>query len=423
MRCIRCGAKIGRRDEFCRKCGASVDRTERKEFRDSFYEDREEGGHALLITILIFLLIAVSILVIVLAGVLRAKYRERKKAQGSGYETLSEQVSEAEMTEDNETGPILVIEGEGHSADTPGDEAQEQPDTAVTEKEKTEETESEEDKTEQKTEAATETEKHGAPDMVRVTQELYSAPDLMRGAVFIYDLDENEEYPGEGSEEAMYASATITVPILYAAAYLLDEAEITLDERIVYVNSIGGRGEASPEQREGQEFPLSYYLMTMLSYSDNNCMNTLMDYIGRDRINLICHNAGFTSVDLQRSIVEEVTDGTENYVSPRDLVMMVKELYNGRFTFIGREFMEQYFRVDEFDPIVTVLGNAPSIENAALFLNQDGKTDTRYSEVAVVEKDSHRFVIGIMVNGEQGMYPDQAVMNAVDAAMEGIAGN
>ena len=55
--------------------------------------------------------------------------------------------------------------------------------------------------------------------------------------------------------------------------------------------------------------------------------------------------------------------------------------------------------------------------------NQDGKTDTRYSEVAVVEKDSHRFVIGIMVNGEQGMYPDQAVMNAVDAAMEGIAGN
>ena len=407
MRCVRCGARIGKKDEFCRKCGKSVDRTYKGEFQDSFLEDREEGGHALLITILILLLIAVSVFVILMIGVLRSKQR---KAGGEG----------------NEPGTVLIAENatenaqgneEGQEADTAGYNDASLSDGSLVIIENTAETgeqisEAETDLSKQKT---------GTIDMETVTGLLMQTQGLSRGAAFVYDLNSNTEYAGSGSEEAMYATATITVPILYASAYLLDEGEITLDDSIIYVNSIGGRGEANPQERDQQPFPLSYYLTTMLKYSDNNCMNNLMDYLGRDRINLICQNAGFTSVDLQRNIVANVTDGTENYVSPRDLAMMVKELYNGKFTIVNREFMQQYFLVDEYDGTNTILGHAPSMEGASLFLNQNGKTDTRYSEVAVVEKEGVRYVICIMLNGDAGFIADQNIYSAVDTIWNGLS--
>ena len=63
----------------------------------------------------------------------------------------------------------------------------------------------------------------------------------------------------------------------------------------------------------------------MMSYSDNNCMNCLIDYLGLDNINAACTSAGFGSVDIQRKIVAEVTDGKDNYVSAKDLAGMIRQ--------------------------------------------------------------------------------------------------
>ena len=420
MRCVRCGARIGKKDEFCRKCGKSVDRTYKGEFQDSFLEDREEGGHALLITILILLLIAVSVFVILMIGVVRSRL---KKTESGGTQTvlLAENASENASDQiEGQGDPAAEGQDAGNGGTSAGNENAASVENLVILGENDTELQALEEAgadLEAETDADGQAEKN--VDMAAVTELLMNSQGVSRAAAFVYDLNSNTEYAGSGSDEAMYATATITVPILYASAYLLDAGEITLDDSIIYVNSIGGRGEANPEERDQQPFPLSYYLTTMLTYSDNNCMNNLMDYLGRDRINLICQNAGFTSVDLQRNIVATVTDGTENYVSPRDLAMMVKELYNGKFTIVNREFMQQYFLVDEYDGLNTILGNSPSLEGASLFLNQNGKTDTRYSEVAVVEKGDVRYVICIMINGDAGFSADQNIYSAVDAVWAG----
>ena len=152
-------------------------------------------------------------------------------------------------------------------------------------------------------------------DPARIDEILQTWSTAQETGIFVYDLNGQREFAYGSAYEGMYASAAITVPILYTAASLLDAGVLTLNDQIVYENSIGGRGEPFPENRDGIAYPLSYYLTTMLSYSDNNCMNCLIDLLTLERINAICHAAGFEQVDLQRKIVADVTDGTENYVS------------------------------------------------------------------------------------------------------------
>lgn len=240
--------------------------------------------------------------------------------------------------------------------------------------------------------------------------------------VCIYDLKQKKAYVTGNGDDPMYASATITVPILYTAAALLDQGTVTMDDPIVYVNSIGGRGQADPHLRDGKEYPLSYYLETMLTFSDNNCINVLIDYFGLDRINQICHEGGFASVDLQRAIVAEVTDGSENYVSAADLGGMVRDLYGGRFSRIDQAFMEQYFRIDASDEGRTVIGLAPGVRDAEVFLNQDGMGETRFAEVAVVSDGNCSYILSQMMTGPYGFAYIDAGIGISEYVYKALAG-
>ncbi len=240
--------------------------------------------------------------------------------------------------------------------------------------------------------------------------------------VCIYDLKQKKAYVTGSGDDPMYASATITVPILYTAAALLDQGTVTMDDPIVYVNSIGGRGQADPHLRDGKEYPLSYYLETMLTFSDNNCINVLIDYFGLDRINQICHEGGFASVDLQRAIVAEVTDGSENYVSAADLGGMVRDLYGGRFSRIDQAFMEQYFRIDASDEGRTVIGLAPGVRDAEVFLNQDGMGETRFAEVAVVSDGNCSYILSQMMTGPYGFAYIDAGIGISEYVYKALAG-
>ncbi|MDD3795256.1 MAG: serine hydrolase [Lachnospiraceae bacterium] len=248
-----------------------------------------------------------------------------------------------------------------------------------------------------------------AIDVSKIEQLFSAGSGASKNGVYIYDLKNGQTYGEGSSEEAMYASALIAVPILYTAAVRMDQGTVTLNDQITYVNSIGGRGEAYPEEKDGQNYPLSYYLTTMMSYSDNNCMNCLIDYFGLDVINSTCQSAGFTSVDLQRKIVDEVTDGKDNYISAKDLAGMVRELYRGTYQTIGSEFIRQYLKIDSGDGYRTVIGLAPDIPVNAMFLNQNGRGDTRYNEVAVIADDSCEYIISIMCSGDSGFEYETAV--------------
>ena len=240
--------------------------------------------------------------------------------------------------------------------------------------------------------------------------------------VYIYDLKHDSEAALNDCTEPMYASALITVPILYTAASRIDAGEMTLDDPITYVTSIGGRGELLAEPRDGQELPLSFYLQTMVNYSDNNCINILIDYMGLDTINSTCQEAGYTSVNMERGLVSGDPGGLDNYVSAKDITMMVKDLYTGAFASIGNEFMRTYFHISEGDSLPTLAGLAPSLADADAVLNQNGHGMTRYNETVIIEDGGASYIFTIMLFGDSGMVYSPAVTDVAEYVSSVMSG-
>jgi hypothetical protein len=280
---------------------------------------------------------------------------------------------------------------------------------------------------ETETEAALETERStpSASDVIdpaQIQSILDSESTASSAEVYIYDLKHDSEAALNDCTQPMYASALITVPILYTAASRIDAGQMTLDDPIPYVTSIGGRGEMTTEQRDGLEFPLSFYLQTMVNYSDNNCINVLIDYIGLDQINAVCQEAGYTSVNLERGLVAGDPGGLDNYVSAKDITMMVKDLYTGAFTSIGTDFMKTYFHISEGDSLPTLAGLAPGLQDASYVLNQNGHGMTRYNETAVIEDNGALYILTIMLYGDSGMVYSPAVTDVAEYVSTAMAG-
>jgi len=437
MICPRCGASLRPSDRFCSQCGAVVEpksdshpaqsgrrkkrETQESTYRDTFLVRGESGQRARTFTLVLLALIAAAVLGGLAYFVLGPgqQYLFGSLNHGGGTSGESEIVSLDEEGDAASNGSGTAGDAAADGSDTAGnlngdaangtgaqagsgadgvnaaDGAGQTENQDVTEEPPTEEPQTED-----------------ASDRIDTSEmERILAEDSEAGtyAAFVYDLKTGKSYGTASSTEKMYTSATLTVPILYTAAVRLDQGAVTLNDTIEFENSIGGRGLYNVDELVGREFSLSWYLTNMLMYSDNNCMNCLLGYLGLEAVNHTCQSAGFTSVDLQRMIVADVTDGKENYASAQDLAMMVKELYNGRFQIISRSFMEQYFRIDETDANRTLIGLADELPETVKFLNQNGKGDTRYSEVAVVADDETAYVISVMLSGEYGYAYEEAV--------------
>ena len=235
-------------------------------------------------------------------------------------------------------------------------------------------------------------------DPAQIQSILDSESTASSAEVYVYDLKHDSEAALNDCTQPMYASALITVPILYTAASRIDEGAMTMDDPIPYVTSIGGRGEMTTEQRDGLDFPLSFYLQTMTNYSDNNCVNILINHIGLDTINAVCQVAGYASVNMERGLVADDPGGLDNYISAKDVTMMVKDLYTGKFSSIGEDYMRTYFRINEGDSLPTLIGLAPGLADAGAVLNQNGHGMTRYNEIALIEDNGALYILTIMLS-------------------------
>ena len=431
MVCSKCGAKLREKDKFCPECGSAIRKggtKKRREdevpdyfangilydetlFRDGILEEQQERrSHALLVTLTALLAIAVLVFVFLIGFFFLKKNSDENGTQTQQY---------VEGNTDGGAGDIVVVSdgggddtasdsqtGAGTAADTPGQQDADsngQENIAAQTEETPLQTEKE---TQKQTEAV---KKELKIDTERI-ENIMSGSEASQYGIFIYDLESGQSCIVGDGEEPMYASATISLPILYTAAVLLDSGKITMDDQITYNNSIGGRGEANPEQRHGYDFPLSYYLRTMLRYSDNNCINCLIDFLTLDVINKTCHDAGFKGIDLQRKIVAEVTDGSENYVSARDTGMMMADFYSGKFKTINREFVTECMAATPGDYMRTSIGLSSALINGnPLFLNQNGRGDTRYSEAAVVVGPGRSYAISVTLYGPYGFSFDDQV--------------
>ena len=480
--CSKCGARASRGSAERRRQNAQKRKQEKeitfrtrpanaRGYRENF-EEGENRTHALLVTVTILVVMMLAVAAFATFYFLR----KRSAAGGNSYSSAIEILTDASVRESaaGEEGQSAAgaegqgAEGgeaqgaagaEGQNAEggetlgaAGGETLQEPPqsetpaaagaqsestapqsesaapeDTGQQAAEQTEaETESEtEEGTEPLTEAQTEPELPSASEVIdpaQIQAILEKESTAYASEVYVYDLKHDSEAALNDCTEPMYASALITVPILYTAAHLIDEGAMTLDDPVTYVTSIGGRGELTTEIRDGREFPLSFYLQTMVNYSDNNCINILIDHIGLDTINSTCQEAGYTSVNMERGLVAGDPGGLDNYISAKDVTMMVKELYTGAFSSIGTDFMRTFFHISEGDSLPTLVGLAPSLADASAVLNQNGHGMTRYNETAVIEDGGAVYILTIMLFGDSGMVYSPAVTDVAEYVAASMGG-
>ena len=469
--CRKCGAVLRDGDKYCSKCGArspSIKARERKEnaqrrkqekkitfqtkpentrgYRENF-EEGENRSRALLVTVTILIVMMLAVAAFAMFYFMNLNSKKsgsdyssaiqiigQSEALESSAPAADQQAAEAgEGTQASEAAPASAAPEAAPASEAqeteaaPASEAQESEaaQTGTQETEASMAPETEADETETETAPETERSTPSASDVIdpaQIQSILDSESTASSAEVYIYDLKHDSEAALNDCTQPMYASALITVPILYTAASRIDAGQMTLDDPIPYVTSIGGRGEMTTEQRDGLEFPLSFYLQTMVNYSDNNCINVLIDYIGLDQINAVCQEAGYTSVNLERGLVAGDPGGLDNYVSAKDITMMVKDLYTGAFTSIGTDFMKTYFHISEGDSLPTLAGLAPGLQDASYVLNQNGHGMTRYNETAVIEDNGALYILTIMLYGDSGMVYSPAVTDVAEYVSTAMAG-
>ena len=235
-------------------------------------------------------------------------------------------------------------------------------------------------------------------------------------ALYVYDLQQNAGMGTDNCEQAMPASALITVPILYTTAVMIDNGALSMDSYIPFEYTYeGGRGNLTAAQN-GQAVLVEEILRNMLMYSDNNAINTMINALSLDTINSVCNNAGFSSVKMERKIIRG-SSSLNNYISAKDAAGIVRDLYNNTFQVINREYIVNTMRVVDNAGRLGIF-QTNELYNNGFFCNQNGivpdRTTGRYTEVGIVFADGKEYVVGSLA---EGGYADGAAAEVSDACV------
>jgi hypothetical protein len=103
---------------------------------------------------------------------------------------------------------------------------------------------------------------------------------------------------------------------------------------------------------------------------------------------------------MERKIIQ-TSSNLNNYISAKDLAMIVKALYNNTFSVINRDFLLTYMKV--IDDVGRLgIFQSDTLYNSGNFCNQNGivpdTTSGRYTEVGIIFADGEEYIIAAMAN-------------------------
>ncbi|MDR1014407.1 MAG: serine hydrolase [Coriobacteriales bacterium] len=207
--------------------------------------------------------------------------------------------------------------------------------------------------------------------------------------VAVFDLTDGQTYLSANAQNQYQASALIDIPIYYTLHKERLAGNLSFSDTITFRHSVSGRGVLTAAQ-DGEQMNISSLLDTMFRYSDNNATNTLIDYLGLDKINRVCNESGYTSVQLERPIVLGETT-RDNYLSAFDLAAMLNEVYADES---DRRFLESHFFLDDS---LARRGLGAAVSSSDMFMNLNGFTTDKYNEVAIVARPTGGSTQGLYI--------------------------
>ena len=216
-----------------------------------------------------------------------------------------------------------------------------------------------------------------------------------RGTSYSYavvDLNTGEMV-GTSMNTEMSSSVIIDIPILYALAKEMESGSVTMETQVPVVSGKSARSSLSAYA--GKSLSVEFLLEKMFSESSGDAACSLMNYLGMDHINQICHDAGYPNCWVRNYIGTSGIDYTsrDNVVSAADVCGMLDELYNGTNPYINASFLENNMRMDKGVSYSNDgLGRNVPFSNLKLYFN--GIKNDKYNEVILVnDGNGHRYAV------------------------------
>lgn len=162
-----------------------------------------------------------------------------------------------------------------------------------------------------------------------IGQELKQFPGTA-GFIF-YDLTTGEKI--EISPDEQFESASLVkLPIMVEVYNAIDRGEIKPDGEMELKEShkVGGSG-ILKNKPAGSRWKINQLMELMITQSDNTATDMLTELVGMKSVEKTAGELGMTKTTLQRKIYafEEIDRGRDNYTTPEDMFLLLKEIYNG----------------------------------------------------------------------------------------------
>lgn len=134
------------------------------------------------------------------------------------------------------------------------------------------------------------------------------------------------------SEKIFPSASLIKIPILIEGLRQSEKGKINLNELISIPRKAGGSGVLQALSRDAV-MTIKDLMTLMIIVSDNTATNMLIDLLGMDEINGSMKKMGLKDSVLSRKMMdfEASKHGSENYTSPRDMIICLKVVNEGTY--------------------------------------------------------------------------------------------
>lgn len=227
-------------------------------------------------------------------------------------------------------------------------------------------------------------------------QILYNNAPYSTASVYVSDVTRGMSYTAGNASSPAISSALINIPIMFTVMNDVSDGSLMMSDTAYFDYKLNGRGLLS-SANDGNYVKIETLMYAMLSYSDNNAANSLMDFLGYAHIEEVCSAYGFYSVSVNANI-GFTSENNENFVSAADVAGMLALIWDDEFAG-GREYLEANMHIVD---ATSGTGIGAVIDGSYDFMNHNGVRGNLYNEAAIVNSGSETYIIVYMACGDSG---------------------
>ena len=212
--------------------------------------------------------------------------------------------------------------------------------------------------------------------------------------VAIVDLTTGQKYFLH-ADEVLPTASSIKIAILAELYRQAQQGKIKLGDLYTLQSSdlVAGSGIANALTPGVTRLTIRDVAALMISVSDNSATNIIIDRIGMENVNALLDSLGLTHTRLRRKMmdVKAAAEGRENIATPREMVMLLEDLYRGKI--LNKKMTDDFFELLSVHKESYIPRELPEDLRIA---NKPGELEGVRNDSGIVFTGNRPFVISVM---------------------------